>query len=210
MTKRLLAVLLGAAACIASPRAARADIFDDLGEAARDAEHATDKPGPYRSAAIELNPLGLFAGGRFSVNVEYVPVAHHALIVSPHIVHTSANLPISTTTTGSETFSGAGAEIGYRYYSGHRGPNGLFVGPSVILGAYNANLLNSNQVFTSIGLAGDVGVQYILFDWLTFSVGAGLQYTQVSHDFSDLPFGASITATGGLKPRLLVAAGYAF
>jgi hypothetical protein len=117
---------------------------------------------------------------------------------------------VSTNTTANETFSGAGVEIGYRYYTGHRGPNGLFIGPSLVVGAYNANLISSNQVFTTIGVAGDMGVQTIVFDWLTLSLGAGLQYTQVSHDFGDLPFSASITATGGLKPRVLAAAGYAF
>jgi hypothetical protein len=142
--------------------------------------------------------------------VEYVPVAHHALIVSPHILHTSADLPASAHPTGTETFSGAGTEVGYRYYTGHRGPNGVFVGSSIILGLYNANLLSNNQLFTTIGIAGDVGVQYLFFDWLTVSVGGGLQYTSVSHDFADLPLSASITAGGGFKPRVLGSAGYAF
>ncbi len=176
----------------------------------RDVTEATNPPGPYRPFALEINPLGLFVGGRLSFNAEWVPATHHAIEVSPHFVHTSASIPLSGGNMGSEAFSGVGTELGYRYYTGTRGMNGVFVGPSLILGLYNAGLPMGNQVFTNVGIAGDVGIQEIFWNHLVVGAGAGLEYLQVSHDFGDLPTGPSTIASTGLKPRLLLEAGYGF
>jgi hypothetical protein len=159
---------------------------------------------------LELNPLGLVLGGRFSINGEWAPVAHHALVVSPHFIHTTANIATAPRMTASETFTGVGSEIGYRYYTGHRGMNGVFFGPSLILGVYNAALPGGNQAFTTAGLAADVGVQEILSDHFVLGAGVGLQYLSSSHDFGDLPTGPSLIASSGFKPRFLASAGYGF
>jgi hypothetical protein len=178
--------------------------------AARDVTRAMEKPGPYEPYAIELNPLGLIVGGRVSLSLEWVPVTHHGLIVSPHFVHTTADIATGPGTFQSQSFTGVGGEIGYRYYSGTRGPIGIFVGPSLIFGVYNAGLPNGNQAFTDVGLAVDGGVQTILLDHLVLGAGAGLEYLKVSHDFGDLPMGPSTIASTGLKPRILASAGYGF
>jgi hypothetical protein len=174
---------------------------------ARDAERATDKPGRYAVFAVELYPLGLLVGGRVSVQAEWVPVTHHALVVNPHFVHTSADVAVTPDRTERQTFTGVGTELGYRYYTGHRGMNGVFFGPSAIVGLYSASLLDGNQTFTNLGIAVDVGVQAILADHLVLGGGLGLEYLWVSHDFHDLPTGPSTIASDGIKPRLLLAIG---
>lgn len=176
----------------------------------RDVTEATAPPGPYRPFAIEINPLGLFVGGRLSFNAEWAPATHHAIEVSPHFVHTTADVPLSSGSMGTEAFTGAGTELGYRYYTGTRGMNGVFIGPSLLLGLYNAGMPMGNQLFTTVGVAGDVGVQEILWNHLVVGGGVGLEYLQVSHDFGDLPMGPSTIASTGLKPRFLLEAGYGF
>lgn len=178
--------------------------------AARDVTRATDEPGEFSPLAVELNPLGLIVGGRVSVNVEWAPVKHHVVIVSPHFVNTSAELAVSPEVMQSRTFTGGGAEIGYRYYTGQNGMNGIFFGPSLIGGVFNASLPGEDNVFTNVGIAADVGFQDIVFDHLVLGAGVGLQYLRVSDNFGDLPAGPSAIASSGIKPRLLAQAGYAF
>ncbi|HEY8078162.1 MAG TPA: DUF3575 domain-containing protein [Labilithrix sp.] len=175
--------------------------------AERGIQKSTEGGGRYDVLSLELNPLGLFVGGRVSVQAEWVPVTHHALVVSPHIVHTSGDVAVTPSSTESQTFTGVGGELGYRYYTGSRGMNGVFVGPSIIAGAYNASLLDGNQPFTDIGIAADVGAQWILADHLTLGAGVGVEYLHVSHDFHDLPTGPSTIASTGVKPRLLLSVG---
>ncbi len=176
----------------------------------RDVTRATDAPGHYVPFSVEINPLGLLLGGRLSFNAEWAPVTHHALIASPYIIHTSNDVATSGDTVESQTFSGIGGELGYRYYTGRRGMNGVFVGPSLIGGIYNAGLPSGNQAFTNAGLAVDVGAQQIFAEHLVVGGGVGLEYLSVSHDFHDLPTGPSEIASSGLKPRLLLSAGYGF
>ena len=178
--------------------------------AVRDATRETDHPGQYRPFAIEYDPLGLFLGGRFSLNAEWAPATHHVIQVSPHIVHTTTDMATGANTTVQQAFSGVGTELGYRYYTGHRGMNGVLVGPSLILGFYNASLPNSDVPFTDVGIAADVGVQEIFWNHLVVGGGAGIEYLQVSHDFGDLPTSAATIASSGIKPRLLLEVGYGF
>jgi hypothetical protein len=177
---------------------------------ARDVTQSVDHPGTYNPFALELNPLGLFVGGRLSFTAEYAPVTHNSITFSPYFVHTSSEVATSGSSTASQAFTGVGGELGYRYYTGHRGPNGIFIGPSLIAGVYNAGLPSGNQAFTNIGIAADVGVQDVFWNHLIVGGGIGIEYLQVSHDFGDLPTGPSTIASSGLKPRLLLSAGYGF
>jgi hypothetical protein len=178
--------------------------------AARDVTRATDEPGEFSPLAVELNPLGLIVGGRISLNVEYAPVRHHIIVLSPHFVNTSAEIAVSPQMMQTRTFTGGGAEIGYRYYNGQNGVNGVFFGPSLIGGVFNASLTGEDNVFANIGVAADIGFQDILFDRLVLGAGVGIQYLRVSDNFDDLPAGPSAIASSGIKPRLLAQAGYAF
>jgi hypothetical protein len=181
-----------------------------VGQEVADVTASTDRPGRYDPFAIEYDPLGLIVGGRVSFNLEWAPITHHVFQLSPHFVHTSADVAVSPSETESQAFTGFGGELGYRYYTGHRGMNGVFVGPSLIAGAYNAGLPSGNQPFTDIGIAADVGIQEIFFNHLVVGGGVGIEYLSVSHDFHDLPTGPATIASSGVKPRFLLEAGYGF
>ena len=175
-----------------------------------DTTRATDQPGAYEPFAIGVNPLGLIVGGRYSIQAEWAPVTHNVILISPHFIHTSGDIATGPNTKDSQTFTGVGGEIGYRYYTGHRGMNGVFIGPSIIVGAYNASLLGNDQAFTDIGGAVDVGFKGLIADHLALGGGIGIEYLHVSHDFGDLPTAQAAIASSGVKPRLLFEAGYAF
>lgn len=176
----------------------------------QDVRREVERPGPYRTWSAEMNPLSLL-GGQLSFTGEYAAAPHHVVTVSPKFIRTSADIAMGDNTFRTQSFSGGAVEAGYRYYTGRRGMEGLFVGPSLILGVFNASLVNAeNQAFTNVGLAVDAGVQTILFDHLTLGAGAGIAYVNVSHNFGDLPMAPSAIAATGFKPRLLAAAGYAF
>jgi hypothetical protein len=179
-------------------------------EVVADATRFADPPGPYSPFAIEVNPLGLVVGGRWSAQVEWAPVTHHVILASPHFIHTSQDVAINPDVRESQTYTGVGGELGYRYYTGHRGMNGVFIGPSLIGGVYNASLPAGSQAFTNYGIAADVGLKGLVGDHVALGGGVGIEYLHVSHEFGDLPTGAAAIASTGFKPRLIFEAGYAF
>ena len=179
-------------------------------EAGQDVTRALDQPGKYNPVAVTWNPLGAVVGGRVSFNIEYAPVTHHVIIASPHFANPSQEVSVGPDVMRTNRFTGVGGELGYRYYTGSRGMNGIFIGPSLIGGVYNADLMQGNTAFTNIGVAADIGVQQVFWDHLALGAGAGIQYLSVSENFGDLATGPSTIASSGLKPRLLAQAGYAF
>jgi hypothetical protein len=64
--------------------------------------------------------------GTFGANFEYLRARHHAVVVS--LFYHKTNW-----TEGGIDMNGAGIEAGYRYYTGSKGANGLFVGPSLVV-----------------------------------------------------------------------------
>ncbi len=179
-------------------------------EAGQDVTRALDQPGKYNPVAVTWNPLGAVVGGRVSFNIEYAPVTHHVIIASPHFANPSQDVSVAPDVMRTNRFTGVGGELGYRYYTGSRGMNGIFIGPSIIGGVYNADLMQGNTAFTNIGVAADIGIQQVFFDHLALGAGAGIQYLSVSENFGDLATGPSTIASSGFKPRLLAQAGYAF
>ena len=192
------ASLAGLTTLLASARA-RADEIDE-GE-------------PFRSIAIELNPLG-FAIGRYTMDLEYLPAPHHAIHLTPVGYYA---LP-----GNADTFQGFGAEGGYRFYAGANGPEGFFAGASGILGGYEyvhttsnpspLDVANDTQ-FVALGGALDVGFQWVGLGNFAIGGGIGVQYTAytsqprfeyASHPWEDLFFGA------GVRPRVLLSVGTAF
>jgi hypothetical protein len=184
------------------------------------AQAAVPEPEP-KQFALTANPLN-FTIGRYGLNFEYQPTLHHGVIVSPHYDHVSADIDGSTidengnlvSARWNNSFSGFGAEIGYRFYSGSKGFNGFFAGPSLLLATYSSSgdLLGNNvsTSFTSIGWAWEVGGQAQLGGGFIIGGGGGMQYTKVSKDMGDLPFSAAVIAGGGWRPRVLLNIGYAF
>ena len=159
--------------------------------------------------SLEINPLAATIG-RYSIQAEWMPAKHSAFVLNPHFDHVSPTVTVNGDSV-SETFTGFGGELGYRFYTGSKGPNGFFVGPSVLAGTYTSSVASGPSVsFTSIGAAVDVGGQAMIGPGILIGAGFGLQYTSVSQDFKDLPLTAGVIAGGGLRPRFLLSAGYAF
>lgn len=197
---RLLAsslALLGAALAAAAP--ARAEQLDE-GIA-------------FKSVGLRGNPLGMIIG-RYSADLEYLPVPHHALHLSPVGYFALPGV--------ADELIGFGAEVGYRYYSGQYGPHGFFLGASFIAlsleyihGARPGVPLDSpdDTQYVQLGGAIDAGYAFIVLGNFAVAAGVGAQYTAdttephfefASHPLHDLLFGS------GLRPRAVLSIGAAF
>ena len=168
-----------------------------------------DEPHPF---TLLFNPIGVFIG-RYSIQAEYQPVLHHAITLTPFYNHT----PVTMTVDGQETdlgsLNGGGAELGYRYYTGRKGPNGFFVGPSLLFASYKSSQSGvQDDSFTSFGAAVDVGGQAVIGSGFVIGGGFGLQWTKTSHDINtdNFNFASALIAGDGVRPRLLFSIGYAF
>ncbi len=176
-----------------------------------------DAPHSRRILAIEWNPLPLFTIGKLSANVVFVPVDHHALVLSPFYAWTST-APIyifddagTPTQLPEQKFKGFGGEIGYRYYFGEGGPRGFFVGPSLILASFTATAADASKThFFDVGVAADAGYEVLIADNVALSLGGGLQYVATTKSIPDQQFPARIYANSGLRPRVLASVGWAF
>lgn len=184
-----------------------------------DAADAKRQPETMR-AAILLNPLG--AGfGRFSVQVDVMVTRHHALTVNPFFFYSPAIA--NGDVLGARL--AVGGELGYRFYTGSRGPNGFFVGSSVIVGRtwttakrrvgedgplWGRGLrdlaVGEYEPFWAVGGAVDVGAQFLLGPGAVVGFGAGVQY--LVHDEDVGVSGAFSGLTRHFAPRLLLSVGF--
>jgi len=165
----------------------------------------------FKSIALEANPLAATIG-RYSLQVEWLPATHHAIVVNPHFDSVSASVTVGNI-SGSESFTGFGGELGYRYYTGTKGPTGLFIGPSLLVGHYSTSTNDqSTGSFSTVGGAFDIGGQAVVGPGIVIGAGFGLQYTKTSLDGSTdgLPLAANVIAGDGVRPRFLFTLGYAF
>jgi hypothetical protein len=175
---------------------------------------------PQRVLTVQYNPAALFIW-KLSADVVVTPTDHHALVVSPFYawpstVHlqTSTTDPSGATITTdipSQSFTGFGAEIGYRYYGGLAGPRGFFLGPSLLLASMTATAANNKTTsFSDYGFAIDAGYGALIAERFAITLGAGAQYLLTSKTIPDQQYPASVFANTGLRPRFLASVGYAF
>jgi hypothetical protein len=171
---------------------------------------------PRRYVALEINPLAGLALHRWGGDIIIAPLEHHAIIVNPF--HASAQTyPINLYDDNGnpiklpvQQFSGWGAELGYRYYSGRGGLRGLFLGPSLFADWMTVNAQDGSQTkYIYYGVAADVGYQALITDRVSLSVGAGLQYGLPNKDLPRQGFQAKYYANPILLPRLLISIGWA-
>jgi hypothetical protein len=173
-------------------------------------------PPPRRIFTMAFSPLPLVLG-KLSFEVVVVPIEHHGLVLTPfHVSTTTAPIYVfddrgQPTRLPQQNFAGFGGELGYRYYFGERGPRGVFVGPSVILGRFTATAENGSQTeYLHYGFAADVGHQMLIVDRVSLSLGAGLQVMKTDKPIPPQQFPAKLFANSGLLPRLLISLGLAF
>jgi hypothetical protein len=175
---------------------------------------------PQRVLTVQYNPLALFIW-KLSADVVVTPTDHHALVLSPFYawpstVHISTqrlddNGTAYTYDIPSQSFTGFGGEIGYRYYGGLAGPRGFFLGPSLLLASMTATAANNKTTsFFDYGFAIDAGYGALLAERFALTLGAGAQYVLINKTIPDQQYPASIFANSGLRPRFLASLGYAF
>jgi hypothetical protein len=160
--------------------------------------------------------------GRWGANLEVAVAPHHALVLSGYLQTFQPwllrRLLPSAVDTNDAPPSRAGGEIGYRFYTGANGPQGVFLGPSLVAMpiAYpyvGADLRAEVTSFEAYGAALDVGAQAIVDGGLTLGVGIGAMYLAYSPPPSVAPpAGVAIPgfAEPHVLPRLLLAAGWSF
>jgi hypothetical protein len=222
MSRSVLGVVTAAIAVVsfAAPASAEPREGNDLPKVGQPAavDVALHDPTPeHRTLVVEWNPLPLVTIGKLSADVILAPGDHHALVLSPFYAWTNTSAVAVFDAAGNATmlpeqkFRGFGGEIGYRYYFENGGPRGLFVGPSLILGAFTATAQNGTDTsYLDFGLAADAGYQILLLDHLAIALGGGLQYLATSKTIPDQQFPAWIYANNRVSPRVLFAIGWGF
>ena len=141
------------------------------GTDAQSEEASRPRTVPFKSLSLTANPLAIIVA-RGSLNVEYLPAVHHAIALTPY-VDAEIGPWCLFSCSGSEPNirdGETGVELGYRFYGGHKGANGFYVGPSLILG-YNIS-------FPSLVVGGaiDIGAQHIFDNGFTIGAGGGFMF----------------------------------
>lgn len=200
-------------------------------------ERPPPPPAERKHVALLANPLSLLSfGRRASIQIEVMLAKHHALTINPFYIRQpqrlkehlpNSSLDTRDTPTDFGIRNALGGELGYRFYTGDRGPNGFFTGPSFIyarswhtghrapefddfdiaLGRILA-VGDYNGSFNAYGAAFDIGGQFIFGPGIVIGFGVGVQYVVPSGSFG----GALSYFSGliGIAPRVLFALGYAF
>jgi hypothetical protein len=211
-----------AAAPSASTSTTSARIDDAAESGARpapDKVEPTETTDDFKHVSLELNPLAATIG-RYSIQGEYLPLPHHAITLNPFYTHAPVTVTVGGKDVDAGSLDGFGGELGYRFYTGTKGPNGFFVGPSFILASYSQSAPSGvnpsgsagSDSFTSYGAALDIGGQAVIGPGIVIGGGFGLQYTKTSTDIdtSNLNLASAIIAGGGVRPRFVFTLGYAF
>jgi hypothetical protein len=204
--RKLSALLLASSFVLVASAASAQNPVD------RPSDPNADRADTHKQFTATTNPLS-WGIGRYGADLQWLPAQHHAIVLNPFFASTTAHVEMEAGGVKSsydEKFSGFGTEVGYRFYSGERGANGFFVGPSLLLGTYTAKAGSESVAFTSVGYAVDIGGQHVFSNGLTLGGGFGMQHTSVNKDFTDLPLTAAILAGGGWRPRFLLSLGYSF
>ncbi|MGH7281087.1 MAG: DUF3575 domain-containing protein [Polyangiaceae bacterium] len=156
-----------------------------------------------RTMSIRLNPLPFFLS-RVSADFEIMLAPHHALVVSPNFTLKKFAFHRSDLMTyglgyANDDSSGFGAEVGYHYWT-KRELDGIFFGPSLVLGGTFPPNGSGVKTFGYIGGAVDVGYQYLFSNGFTLLGGGGIM----------LIGGTTTGATVKAVPRLLFGVGWSF
>ncbi len=172
------------------------------------------KPLDPKRLSFTANPLSL-AVSRYSMQVDVMLARHHALTLNPFFVNVKRKYTEAGQAYDLGHQNGLGGEIGYRFYTGDRGPNGFFFGPSFVAARYWADsdegetklALSAPQSYSAVGGAFDIGGQVLIGPGIVLGAGVGVQYVHATEAPGLM---AWFEGRAGLAPRLLVALGYAF
>jgi hypothetical protein len=155
-----------------------------------------------RTTSLRFNPLPLFAG-RLSVDLEFLLAPHSAIVVSPNVTFHKLAFARNGNELGyglgyaGDNSAGFGGEVGYHYWI-RRHLDGVYVGPSLVLGATLPPA--PTKTFAYYGAALDVGYQFLFSNGFTLNGGGGILIINAS------PTGSTVHAA----PRFLFGIGWSF
>ena len=171
----------------------------------RDRGTSSDTGSGFHPVALTLNPLSLLLG-RIGANVEYLPAKHHAIMLNPYMSSVSVE-----STNVKTSFSSYGAELGYHFYTGSKGANGFYVGPSLMAMRTTSKAEctgpctgSADVDFLTYGAALDFGRQYVSDGGFTIGGGGGAMYLRSTAS----PDGSNTVKFEGFVPRILFTVGY--
>ena len=150
---------------------------------------------------------------RLSVGYELFPARHHSIGIS---VFGQAVGGFVSEVIAPGACLGLGSELGYRFYGGHDGPSGPFIGLSGLGGRYLSlsRLYRTDthgEGYFQIGGAADVGWALHLDRTVVVALGVGVQYTWVAGASRDtLSEIAQLVSGEGFRPRGHVQVGKTF
>lgn len=173
-----------------------------------------DAPEPVlKHFTISANPLNL-ALNSISVNGEYMLTKHHGLTVTPSFVITPKDALFDVFMEARGDF---GIEVGYRFYSGSRGTNGFFMGPSFVYMYMHRRAIHndSDEVverdsYSVYGLAVDLGGAHVSKGGFFIGAGGGMMFLRTTRDKYPLPKMGDDDGGRVTWPRVLFFVGQAF
>lgn len=192
--------------------ATHADVEPDHGPGGRELDRL-------RRITLTVNPLAVVMN-RWGANVEVLPARHHGIVVSGYLQSFSLGRVRPFLPEDAQSYvrddapSLAGGELGYRFYTGRTGADGLFIGPSgvVVPLAYPRIAPRSAgvelQPYRAFGGALDVGLQSVTRIGLT--VGGGLGVMVLTSKLPADPNRLAMPFSSNVLPRLLFTAGWSF
>lgn len=168
---------------------------------------ANAKSGGFVPLVVDGEVVGAVLG-RYAVTAQLLPTPHQAVSATAWYHLPGLAFPWD------DGLSGFGGELGWRLYSGARGPEGLFLGSSAVLGHH---VTERAGWFTSGGVAVDVGWSALysgrsigrVDGKVHVALSAGLQMLAADVDASRLRPLPELLVGAGLHPRLAFAIGLA-
>jgi hypothetical protein len=139
--------------------------------------------------------------GRYGLTYHFLPLRHHALVATAYR-QTPGFIEPDAINGG---LLGTGAELGWRLYTGSRGPTGLYLGVSG-LAAYHTT--DKTPWFGTYGAAAEVGIAAFIKGSYHIAIGGGVQLTRADVDNDALTDVARWSVGSGIAPRFTMALGH--
>lgn len=164
----------------------------------------------FKPISITLNPLGIGILQRYGANVEYMVAKHHGLWLYPFFSSFSVESSVNGVKSSTD-FTSYGGEIGYHFYTGSKGANGFFVGPTAGVFSVSSKASGSGASESASSTAAHIGVdlggQHVFDNGITLGGGFGvMNFVASGKTNSD----SSTTSFKGTLPRFLFTVGYSF
>lgn len=165
---------------------------------ANEAPHEAAPREPFVRHVLDGN-LAVVPFGRYGLTYQFLPAHHQALVVTAYRQSPSF---VDGVNNG---LLGVGGEVGWRIYTGSRGPTGLFLGVSGVAAYHTTDI---TPWFATYGACADAGIAFLLGRTYHVVIGGGAQLAWADVDASPLTDVARWLVGTGIAPRLTIALGH--